>query len=274
MITSAQPLLQVADLRVVFGRARFLHVRGNDVAAVDGVSFQIASGETLGLVGESGSGKTTLGRAILRLIEPHAGSVRFDGIDVCSAQPRRMKELRRHMQIVFQDPAGSLNARMCIGTIVAEPLLIHGIGDGKSRRDRAMHLLERVGLSTGVAERYPHELSGGQKQRVGIARALALEPRLVVLDEPVSALDVSIQAQILNLLADLKRELGLTYLFIAHNLAVVRRLSDRVAVMQRGRVVELAPAHELFERPQHAYTKSLLAAVPTLVPKTAGGPKA
>ncbi len=237
------------------------------MAAVDGVSFQIASGETLGLVGESGSGKTTLGRAILRLIEPQAGSVRFDGTDVCSARPRRMKEIRRRMQIVFQDPAGSLNTRMRIGAIVAEPLLIHGIGDRTSRREGAMQLLERVGLSSGVAERYPHELSGGQKQRVGIARALALEPRFIVLDEPVSALDVSIQAQIMSLLTDLKRELGLAYLFIAHNLAVVRRLSDRVAVMQRGRIVELAPTEELFERPQHAYTKSLLAAVPRLVPK-------
>jgi ABC-type glutathione transport system ATPase component len=264
-------LLEVAELRVTFEKPRFFRRSGNEVAAVNGVTFEIARGETLGLVGESGSGKTTLGRAILRLIEPQSGAVRFDGTDVHSARPRRLKELRRHMQIVFQDPAGSLNPRMRIGQIVAEPLLIHRVADGKKRLERAMHLLERVGLSAGVAERYPHELSGGQKQRVGIARALALEPRFLVLDEPVSALDVSIQAQIMNLLADLKKDLGLTYLFIAHNLAVVRRLSDRVAVMQRGRIVELAPTQELFERPQHAYTKALLAAVPSLVPKKAVG---
>ncbi len=236
-------------------------------AAVDGVSFEIGRGETLRVVGESGSGKTTLGRAILRLVEPQSGAVRFEGIDVHSAQPQRMKELRRHMQIVLQDPAGSLNPRMRIGPIIVEPLLIHRVGNARSRRERAMQLLERVGLAAGVADRYPHELSGGQKQRVGIARALALEPKFLVLDEPVSALDVSIQAQIMNLLADLKRDLGLTYLFIAHNLAVVRRLSDRVAVMQRGRIVELAETNELFERPQHPYTKALLAAVPSLVPK-------
>ena len=237
-------------------------------AAVDGVSFEIGRGETLGLVGESGSGKTTLGRAIVRLVEPQSGAVRFDGTDVHSAPRRRMKELRRHMQIVFQDPAGSLNPRMRIGAIIAEPLLIHRVGDKRRRRERAMQLLERVGLAAGVMDRYPHELSGGQKQRVGIARALALEPKFLVLDEPVSALDVSIQAQIMNLLADLKKDLGLTFLFIAHNLAVVRLLSDRVAVMQRGRMVELAESEEMFERPQHPYTRALLAAVPSLVPKT------
>lgn len=260
-------LVEVADLRVTFERPGFFRRAREGTAAVDGVSFTISRGETLGLVGESGSGKTTLGRAILRLVEPQSGAVRFEGADVRSAGRRRMKELRRQMQIVFQDPAGSLNPRMRIGAIVAEPLLIHRVGDARGRRDRAMCLLERVGLSAGFAERYPHELSGGQKQRVGIARALALEPRFLVLDEPVSALDVSIQAQIMNLLADLKSDLGLTYLFIAHNLAVVRRLSDRVAVMQRGRIVELAATQDLFERPEHAYTRALLAAVPSLVPR-------
>jgi ABC-type glutathione transport system ATPase component len=269
MSSPSIPLVDVTELRVTFEKPQLLRKSGNEVAAVDGVTFKIAHGESLGLVGESGSGKTTLGRAILRLVEPQSGTVRFDGSDLYSARPRRLKELRRHMQIVFQDPAGSLNPRMRIDQVIAEPLLVHRMGDHKARRNRAMHLLERVGLSASVAERYPHELSGGQKQRVGIARALALEPRFLVLDEPVSALDVSIQLQIMNLLADLKRDLGLTYLFIAHNLAVVRRFSDRVAVMHRGRIVELAPTHQLFERPQHAYTKTLLAAVPSLVPKKA-----
>ena len=260
------PLLQVEDLRVVFETPTVLHRTAAKVA-LDGVSFGIARGETLGLVGESGSGKTTLGRAILRLIDAQSGSVRFDGMDVLGAGRGPLKQLRRRMQIVFQDPGGSLNPRMTIGRIVAEPLEIHRIGEANHRRERAARLLERVGLPTTLLSRYPHELSGGQKQRVGIARALALDPQFIVLDEPVSALDVSVQAQILKLLEELKGNLGLTFLFIAHNRAVVRRLSDRVAVMKSGRIVELGPPAEIFERPQHPYTRSLLAAVPGLVPR-------
>jgi len=216
----------------------------------------------LGLVGESGCGKTTAGRTMLRLVEATGGSVTFDGVDVLKADRRTLRTLRRDMQIVFQDPFGSLNPRMTVGRIVAEPLDVYAVGDKRQRRERVAELLARVGLRSDDARRYPHEFSGGQRQRIGIARAIALNPRFVVLDEPVSALDVSIQAQILNLLNDLKAELKLTYLFIAHNLAVVEHFSDRVAVMYLGKIVEVADATDLYARPRHPYTMALLASVP------------
>jgi oligopeptide/dipeptide ABC transporter ATP-binding protein len=256
-------LLRVRDLRVGFLRERSLFGRSREtVRAVDGVDLDIAEGTTLGLVGESGSGKTTLGRAILRLIEPQSGSVVFDGVEVLNASRSELRRLRREMQIVFQDPFGSLNPRMTVGRIVAEPLVIHGVAAGRALQQRVGELLERVGLRADHARRYPHEFSGGQRQRMGIARAIAIGPRFLVLDEPVSALDVSIQAQIINLLDDLRRELSLTCLLIAHNLAVVRHISDRVAVMYLGRIVETAAADELYARPRHPYTHALLAAAP------------
>ncbi|MEW6198207.1 MAG: ATP-binding cassette domain-containing protein [Planctomycetota bacterium] len=233
--------------------------------AVDDVSLEIARGETLALVGESGSGKSTLARAVLRLIPATAGRVVFDGTNVLTAAARQLRDLRRRMQIVFQDPAGSLNPRLRVEQIVGEALTVHGLARSRTeRRRRVAALLERVGLRPADMERYPHEFSGGQRQRIGIARALALEPRLVICDEPVSALDVSVQAQILNLLLDLQWERGLSYLFIAHDLAVVRHISDRVAVMQSGRLVEQAPVAELFDHPRHPYTRALLAAVPEI----------
>ena len=232
------------------------------VRAVDDVSFEVREGETLGLVGESGSGKTTTGYCVLRLLNPTGGSVRFAGREVTTMNRAELREIRRDMQIVFQDPYASLNPRMTVGDIVSEPLVVHGIGTRRSRRTSAERLLEVVGFNPDFINRYPHEFSGGQRQRIGIARALALNPRLIVCDEPVSALDVSIQAQILNLLKDLQNDFGLAYLFIAHDLAVVRTMSDRIAVMNCGKIVEYGPAEEVYSSPKDPYSQALLAAVP------------
>jgi oligopeptide transport system ATP-binding protein len=258
-------LLDVRDLEVHFpvfdtGVVR-RHV--NDVKAVDGVSFQVRRGETLGLVGESGCGKTTTGLALLRLIEPTGGAVRFDGAPMGDLSAAALRALRKRMAMIFQDPYASLDPRMSIGKIVAEPLQIHGLATSRRQRHRRVgELLEMVGLSPDYRNRYPHEFSGGQRQRVGIARALATEPDFVVCDEPIAALDVSIQAGVMNLLEELQRELGLTYLFIAHDLSAVQHFSDRIAVMYLGRIVEVADRVGLYERPQHPYTEALLSAVP------------
>jgi len=258
-----QNLVQVRDL------VKHFPVEGSrDVwRAVDGVSFDIKQGETLGLVGESGCGKSTAGRCLLRLIEPTGGDIHFEGRDVRAMGKRELRELRREMQIVFQDPSASLNPRMKIGDIIAEPLLIHGIGNKDERRERVAGLLARVGLDADYMKRYSHEFSGGQLQRIGVARALALNPKLIVADEPVSALDVSVQAQVVNLLQDLQAEFGLTYLFISHGLAVVEHISTRVAVMYLGRIVEIADAKELYLNPLHPYTVALLSAIPVPDPK-------
>jgi oligopeptide transport system ATP-binding protein len=264
-----EPLLRVSDLKVHFPiRHGILFDRTvGHVKAVDGVSFEIPEGQTLGLVGESGSGKSTTAYAVLQLLRPTAGSVRFAGRELTELRGERLRRLRREMQIVFQDPYASLNPRMTVGRIVAEPLQTHGIGTRRSRRADVATLLELVGFDPAYTNRYPHEFSGGQRQRIGIARALALNPRLIVCDEPVSALDVSIQAQILNLLKDLQRELGLTYLFIAHDLAVVRSMSDTIAVMHQGVIVEQGPAERVYTRPENDYTRALLAAVPVPDPE-------
>jgi oligopeptide transport system ATP-binding protein len=256
-------LLKVGHLKKFFPirKGVFSRVVGH-VKAVDNVSFEVRQSETLGLVGESGCGKTTVGRSILRLLEPTAGDVTFDGVNIIGLPAGEMRLMRRNMQIIFQDPYSSLNPRMTVLDIVGEALAIHGLARGKEREDRVRSLLERVGLSARYINRYPHEFSGGQRQRIGVARALALNPRFIVCDEAVSALDVSIQAQVINLLMDLREEFGLAYLFIAHDLSVVRHISDRIAVMYLGEIVETAGSDDLFERPLHPYTNALLSAVP------------
>jgi ABC-type oligopeptide transport system ATPase subunit len=260
-MTGAPPLVSVSHLVKRFIRGGFLR-RASSVTAVDDVSFTIDESETFGLVGESGSGKTTTGRCILRLIEPTSGSVTVRGRDVLALSGTELGRARRDMQIVFQDPYSSLNPRMRARHIVEEPLLIHGLGGRESRRARVAELFGLVGLDPGHLDRYPHQFSGGQRQRIGLARALALNPSFLVLDEPVSALDVSVQAQVVNLLMDLQARLRLTYLFIAHDLRLVRHICSRVAVMHRGRIVELAPAAALFGAARHPYTKALLSAIP------------
>ena len=263
------PPLVEGSLVSVRGLVKHFPVEGSDdvVRAVDGVSFEILAGETLGLVGESGCGKSTVGRCLLRLIEPTSGHIYFEGADVLALSKKALREIRREMQIIFQDPYASLNPRMKIGDIVAEPLVIHKQGTKSERRDRVAALLGRVGLDPDYMNRYAHEFSGGQRQRIGVARSLALNPKLIVADEPVSALDVSVQAQVVNLLQELQEEFGLTYLFISHGLAVVEHISTRVAVMYLGRIVEIASAEELYAQPLHPYTQALLSAIPIPDPK-------
>ena len=263
------PLLEVKALTRHFAVKRGLVFRRDAgvVRAVDGVSFSLARGETLALVGESGCGKSTTARLVLRLLEPTGGSVWFEGTDITAMTGETLRALRKRMQIVFQDPFASLNPRMTVGETLEEPLMVHNIGDAGSRRARVAELLGLVGLAEYHAQRYPHEFSGGQRQRIGIARALAVEPSLIVCDEPVSALDVSVQAQVINLLRDLQRRLGLSYLFIAHDLAVVKHMADRVAVMYLGQIVEIGPAAALFANPRHPYTRTLLAAIPRPDPR-------
>jgi oligopeptide/dipeptide ABC transporter ATP-binding protein len=263
-----EPLLEVRDLVKHYPiRRGFFGRETGQVRAVDGVSFDVHPGEVLGLVGESGCGKTTTGRCILRLIEPTSGTVRFDGQDITRLSRRDLRPLRRQMQVIFQDPYSSLNPRLTVGSMLGEALAIHGLARGAKARTRVAELLELVGLSPDHAGRYPPEFSGGQRQRHGVARALAVEPRLIVADEPVSALDVSIQAQIVNLLQELQHKMGLTYLFVAHDLSVIEHISDRVAVMYLGRIVELAGAEALYRVPRHPYTRSLLSAIPVADPE-------
>jgi ABC-type oligopeptide transport system ATPase subunit len=268
-MSASGPLLQVSDLRKWFPvrKGLFIERTVDYVKAVDDVSFEINEGETLGLVGESGSGKSTTGYCVLQLLKPTGGSVRFMGQELTTMSRSDLREIRKEMQIVFQDPYSSLNPRMTVGSIVAEPLTVHGQDSRSSRERRVRDLLETVGFNPDFTNRYPHEFSGGQRQRIGIARALALNPRLIVCDEPVSALDVSIQAQILNLLKDLQRDLGLAYLFVAHDLAVVRAMADRIAVMNKGKLVETGTAEEVYTNPKNDYTKALLAAVPVPDPR-------
>ncbi|MGZ9809531.1 ABC transporter ATP-binding protein [Pseudoroseicyclus sp. H15] len=258
----SQPLLDVHDLRVHFPVGRTMFDKGVTVRAVDGVSLTIGKGEVMGLVGESGSGKTTLGRSLLRLIEPTGGSVRLNGEEVTTMSPTRLRQARSEMQIIFQDPFASLNPRMSVGEILGEALQLHGIGTRADRRDRVAELLQKVGLPANAAQRHPHEFSGGQRQRIGIARALSVNPAFIVADEPVSALDVSIQAQIVNLLHDLREAMELSILFIGHDLSVIEYLCDRVMVLYMGRVMETGTVADIYERPRHPYTRALLDAAP------------
>jgi oligopeptide transport system ATP-binding protein len=257
-------LLKVSGLKKHFPiNSGFLTQREvGAIKAVDGLDFEVFKGETLGLVGESGCGKSTTGRTILQLYRPTAGTVVFEGVELNKLQGEKLRQMRKRMQMIFQDPYASLNPRMSVGRIISEPLLVHSVGNLKERAERVEHLMEKVGLNPYFVNRYPHEFSGGQRQRIGIARALALSPSLIVADEPISALDVSIQAQVVNLLQDLQKELGLTYLFVAHDLSMVRHICDRVAVMYLGKIVELGTSDELYNNPRHPYTQSLLSAVP------------
>jgi peptide/nickel transport system ATP-binding protein/oligopeptide transport system ATP-binding protein len=268
-MSETRPLLEVTDLVKNYPiRSGVLRRRLGTVHAVDGVSFSLGIGETLGLVGESGCGKSTVARSVLRLVEPTSGSIRVDGKDITHLSKTELRPIRRSLQIVFQDPFASLNPRMTAGDIVGEPLLVHGMASGSAKQAHVARLFEQVGLRPDQMKNYPHQFSGGQRQRICIARALALGPRLIVCDEPVSALDVSIQAQVINLLIDLQREHGFSYLFIAHDLAVVAHISHRVAVMYLGRIVEIAKKDELFRNPRHPYTQALLASVPAADPRS------
>jgi oligopeptide/dipeptide ABC transporter ATP-binding protein len=256
-------LLKVSDLKMHFPVKGGVMLRAkNWCKAVDGVSLEVKRGETLGLVGESGCGKSTLGKCIVRLYKPTDGTIEFNGNDITKMSRKKIKPIRRDMQMIFQDPAESLNSRHSIRTILEEPFIIHGLFDAKERKKKVLELLDIVGLPASSIDRFPFEFSGGQRQRIGIARSLSLNPQLIVCDEPVSALDVSVQSQILNLMLDLQKQFNLSYLFIAHDLAVVRHISDRIAIMYLGRIVELADAHEIFNNPLHAYTKALISAIP------------
>ncbi len=268
-VLTDETLVEVDDLKVyfpIFGG--FFQRKVGDVRAVDGISFEIRRGETLGLVGESGCGKSTTGRALIRLREATEGTVRFDGNDLSAMSRNDLRKMRRRMQIIFQDPYSSLNPRMTVGSIISEPIETHHLAKGKAKAERVQELLRLVGLNPNYTNRYPHEFSGGQRQRIGVARALAVEPEFIVCDEPISALDVSIQAQVMNLLTDLREQFGLTYLFIAHDLSAVRHISDRVGVMYLGKLVELGPPSAIYETPGHPYTRALLSAVPVPNPKT------
>ncbi|WP_429884750.1 ABC transporter ATP-binding protein [Geoalkalibacter halelectricus] len=271
MLEASPPLLEVRNLRKSFWiKTSPIAARHEELKAVNGVSFTLRPGRTLGLVGESGCGKSTTGKLIMKLLEADGGEILFEGRDLVPLSPGRLRPLRRQMQMIFQDPYSSLNPRMRVGEIIAEPLRIHGLARGEALRETVVELLGRVGLAPDHAQRYPHEFSGGQRQRIGIARALALQPRLMVADEPVSALDLSVQAQVVNLLQDLQRELNLTYLFIAHDLSLIEHISDEVAVMYLGTIVEHATAEALYLRPRHPYTEALLNAVPVADPARRG----